>query len=253
MKSILLWFLIVTSIAAQNKYNFTQFGEEVKDVIERPLKWNVSEYGYLALILGSTYGLMHIDEMIRDEMLKDTSWQGSIPLEIGRFWGEPIPSAVLGAGFLLHGILNDNEANKKLGFEIAQSFIYAGTINQFLKIAIGRSRPFTGSNSFTFHPFQSLQDKKWSLPSGHTTVAFSLSTVLSQNAKSDFWKVAAYIPAFITAYSRVNYNKHWTSDVFLGSLTGFFIAKFLTDLHQRKEQNAPVNNQTPVISLQLSL
>jgi hypothetical protein len=250
-KIFFLWILFTSAIFAQNKYNFNQFGEEVIDVIERPVKWNATEYGYLAAIVGVTYGLMHIDESVRTEMLKDTSWQGSVPLEIARYWGEPITSIMLGGGFLLHGILNDNTANKKLGFEITQSFIYSGTINQFFKIAFGRARPFTGLDAFQFHPFQSLQDKKWSFPSGHTTLAFSLSTVISQNTKSDFWKVAAFIPAFATAFSRVNYNKHWTSDVFLGAFTGYFVAKYLTDLHKSKEQNAEINTQTPLISIQL--
>ncbi len=250
--SLVILLLISSVICGQNKYNFTQFGEEVKDVLERPVKWNISEFGYLALILGGTYGLMHIDETVRHEMLKDTSWVGSIQMEFGRWWGEPVPSALLAGGILLHGILSDNEANKKLGFELGQSFIYSTSITQFFKIALGRSRPYTGADAFTFQPFKSLSDSNWSLPSGHTTIAFSLSTVLSQNAKSDFWKVAAYVPAFITAFSRVNYNRHWTSDVFLGGFIGFLTAKFLTELHEQKENKSPVNNQSPLISLQLA-
>jgi hypothetical protein len=244
---IFLVNLSVSILQAQNKYDLKQLGDEAIKLIERPIKWNGAEYLLLGAIFGGTYGLMHIDEDVRDLMRADTSWRGSIPLEIGRYWGEPLPALVAGAGLLLQGIINKNTANKKLGFEITQSMIYSGTVNGMIKIVLGRARPFTNADAFTFLPMQSINDDDLSL-------AFSLSTVLAQNTQNNLLKTAAYIPAFVTAFSRVNYDKHWVSDVFLGAFTGYFIAKYVTGLHDRNSKYEQVGLPAmPIISLNVLL
>ena len=96
-----------------------------------------------------------------------------------------------------------------------------------------------------------FKNANWSLPSGHTTVAFSLSTVLAANTDSYVLKTAAFIPAFLTAFSRVYQDHHWTSDIFLGAMIGYFVGKFVTNLHEEKELS-PKIAQIPLLSLSLS-
>lgn len=249
---IIIFIFTGLSIHSQSKYNLSQFGNETGELIRQPLDWQTIDFVKLGAVLGATYGLMHIDESIRDIMLEDTSWRGSVPLEFGRYWGEPATSLLLGSGLLIIGANHDNKSHQKLGFEILQSFAYSVVVNGSLKIILGRARPSTGADAFTFKPAQSLQNDYWSLPSGHTTIAFSLSTVLAENTESTVWKIISYAPAFITALSRVNYNRHWVSDVFLGGLSGYFIAKFVTEMHNADSRTKSVNlNQTPLISLRL--
>ena len=47
--------------------------------------------------------------------------------------------------------------------------------------------------------------------------------------------VLCYIPAVLTALSRVYHDKHWTSDVFLGGLIGFTVGSWVTSIHDEKE------------------
>jgi membrane-associated phospholipid phosphatase len=47
----------------------------------------------------------------------------------------------------------------------------------------------------------------------------------------------AYGVALLTALSRVNDNKHWTSDVLFGSVTGYFIARSVINLHSGKKRS----------------
>ncbi len=248
--STFLLVLSAISLFAQNSYNLRQFIDETGDFATQPLKWQAKDFLTLGAIIGGTYGLMHLDETIRRQMLKDTSWRGSIPLELGRYWGEPATPLLIGSGLMIIGANHENNSSMKLGFEILQAFSYSVAINGALKILIGRARPSTGKDAFTFKPAQSLQNKFWSLPSGHTTVAFSLSTVLAENTESTGLKVLAYMPAFVTALSRVNYNRHWLSDVFLGGFSGYIIAKYVTKLH-KQEKSPALNNQTPLISFSM--
>jgi membrane-associated phospholipid phosphatase len=130
---------------------------------------------------------------------------------------------------------------------------YTAALTQVLKISFGRARPYTGKDPFTFKPFQSLADENWSLPSGHTSLAFSFSTILAMNTESDLLKGLAYLPAFMTAFSRIYYNKHWISDIFMGAFIGYFVGRFVADLHKTKEETY-IEPQThrPVLSISLS-
>jgi membrane-associated phospholipid phosphatase len=248
--TVLFILLFLSASKAQFNYDLNQFGEETVEFLKQPGRWNGDDYLTIALIAGGTYSLMFLDDAIKSEMLKDRSYVGSVPLEFAKYWGEPIPAIALGGVLYLHGLITDDNTTKKIGFEIGQSMIFTASVTQVLKISFGRARPYTEKGPFCYHPFQSLSEDNWALPSGHTSLAFSLSTILAGNSESDFIKGLAYIPAFMTAFSRIYYNRHWTSDVFLGAFIGYFVGRFVLDLH---EQNEDMNLETfthrPILSI----
>ena len=247
---IIILSFYTSSITAQNEYDFKQFGEETGDYYTAQLNWDKNDFITLGIITAATYGLMYADQPIQNEFEKINSNKKHWLMEIGRYWGEPIPSLALSGILLIHGYAFDNSTTKKIGFEVGQSFLYSVSVTSGLKIIFGRARPSTGNDSFTFEPF-AFKNSNWSLPSGHTTVAFSLSTVLAANTDNYALKVASFLPAFLTAVSRVYQNHHWASDVFLGAMIGYFTGKFVTDLHNEKELTAQMT-QIPLLSLSLS-
>lgn len=247
---LLLILLSISSAFSQNKLNFDQFSDETSQFISQPIKWNIGDYGKLGILALSTFLVMNIDDEIRDEIKKDQSYYNSIPIEAGRIWGEPYTSLLISGLLAISGTANNNNSNKKIAFEIFQSGLYSGAVTQILKISFGRARPYFNIGQYNFSPFNKLSNDYWSLPSGHTSLAFSLSTILSQNSKTDLMKIAWYIPAVMTAFSRIYQDQHWTSDVILGSAVGYFIAKWVSDLHNENEKYL-VNNPAPFISLQV--
>lgn len=180
---------------------------------------------------------MQADQPIRENILKDQSYYKSLPMEAGRIWGEGLPTAIFAGAFGLHGLITNDPSTKKIGFEIVQSVVYAGAITTFLKVLVGRARPFTNEGDAVYKPFSFFDDDFHSLPSGHVTLAFSLSTVLSKNAKSDLLKIIAYLPAVLTAISRVYQDNHWSSDVFLGAAIGYFVGDWVVNLHEEKRSS----------------
>ena len=247
---IFLTILLPSISFAQNEYDFKQFADETGEFFTAPSNWDQNDFITLGLISAATFGLMYADQPIKNEMAEINSNKKHWLMEFGRYWGEPIPSVALSGILLIHGYAFDNNTTKKIGFEVGQSFLYSVTVTSGLKIIFGRARPSTGSDPFTFEPI-AFQNNNWSLPSGHTTIAFSLSTVLAANTDSYALKVAAFVPAFLTAFSRVYQNHHWTSDVFLGAMVGYFVGKFVTDLHAENELTAQTS-QVPLLSLSLS-
>jgi hypothetical protein len=244
---ILLFPIILHS---QNNYNWKQLWNESGDYYSAPLNWDKNDILTFGLIAAGTFGIMQFDDTIKDEVSKINSDKNNWLMEAGRYWGEPIPSMILSGALLLHGITTNDNTTRKIGFEIGQSFIYSVSVTGALKIVLGRARPYTGSTANTFAPF-SFTNSNWSHPSGHATVAFSLSTVLAANTNNDALKVLAFVPALLTATSRVYQNYHWTSDVFLGAIIGYFTGKFITDLHHEKEVS-PIIYNAPLLSLSFS-
>ncbi len=244
----ILFFPII--LFSQNKYDWNQFGNETGEYYSAPFNWDKTDILTFGLIAIADIGLMQFDDSIKDQFLKINSNQNNWLMEAGRYWGEPVPSIALSGFLLIHGYATDDETTKKLGFEIGQSFFYSISVTSALKIIIGRARPNTGLPSTSCSPF-SFSNSNWSHPSGHTTIAFSLSTVLAANTNNDALKVLAFIPAVLTATSRMYQNHHWASDVFLGAVIGYFTGKFVTDLHNQNEVT-PYINSTPLVSLSFS-
>lgn len=248
---VLIFILIFPIILfPQNKYDWNQFGNETGEYYSAPFNWDKNDILTFGLIAIADIGLMQFDDSIKDQFLKINSNQNNWLMEAGRYWGEPVPSIALSGILLIHGYATDDETTKKLGFEIGQSFLYSVSVTSGLKIILGRARPNTGLPSTSYSPF-SFSNSNWSHPSGHTTIAFSLSTVLAANTDSDALKVLAFIPAVLTATSRMYQNHHWASDVFLGAVIGYFTGKFVTDLHNQNEVT-PYINSTPLVSLSFS-
>jgi membrane-associated phospholipid phosphatase len=245
--SLLLLILCESSLFSQYEYNFSQFGNETWSFIKQPTKWDGSDWLTLGLTGAGTFLLMQVDQPIRDAVLRNQSYSQSVPMEIGRIWGEVYTPVLLFGGFAIHSLLTDDIGTRKIAYEIGQASLYAGATTYILKVVLGRARPYVNEGPKSFHPFSSLVVKDYqSLPGGHSTVAFVLSTVLSRNAKPMWLKVVAYVPAVLTFISRVYQDQHWTSDDFLGAAIGYFIATWVVDQHENNKSMVEISSVYPL-------
>jgi hypothetical protein len=270
---LLILFIILceSTLLAQNpvlqdsvpqlKYTFSQFGNETWDFIKQPTKWDGSDWLKIGLISAATFLVIEtVDQPVRDAVLRDGKYDAnglfikesqkyykSVPIEFGRMWGEIYSPIVLFSGFAVHSLLTDDITTRKIAYEIGQASLYAGALSFILKLAIGRSRPYLNEGTTHFTPFASIfnQDNK-SIPSGHSTVAFVLSTVLSRNVKSPVLKVLAYLPAVFTLVSRVYQDQHWASDTFAGAALGYFVATWVVDQHEDNKSLVEMSSIYPI-------
>jgi hypothetical protein len=243
---LFLQLLGVSSLRAQNAYNFSQFGNETADFIKQPIHWDGNDWLKIGLAGAGTFLVMQIDQPVRDAVMRDRSYDTSVPIKFGKFWGETYTTAALAGAFGLHGVLTQNNSTKKVGFEIAQAALYSGGITTVLKLALGRARPYTNEGSAKFVPFTIMDDGFHSFPSGHTTLAFALSTVLSRNTDSKALKVIAFVPAALTAFSRIYQDYHWTADCVLAGVIGYCVAAWVVDLHDSKESSVQLTGVYPL-------
>lgn len=269
--TLLLTILYGSATIAQNpvlqdsvqqlKYTFSQFGSETWNFVKQPTKWNGSDWLKIGLTSATTFLIIGTaDQPARDAVLRDgrfdpngifipqsQKYYKSVPAEFGRIWGELYAPIALFGGFAIHSLLTEDIKTRKIAYEIGQASIYAGALSFILKLAFGRSRPYLNEGTTHFTPFASIfnQDNQ-SLPSGHSTVAFVISTVLSRNVKSPYLKVVAYLPAVLTLISRVYQDQHWASDTFTGAALGYFIATWVVDQHENNKSIVEMSSIYPI-------
>jgi membrane-associated phospholipid phosphatase len=219
-----------------------------------PGRWNGSDWLKIGLIGGGTVLIMETaDKPIRNFALDHQGYSKSAPIEFGRMWGEIYSPVVFFGGYAIYSLIADDIGTRKIAYEIGQASIYAGVINYVLKLAIGRARPYLNEGPTTFHPFSSILNQDYhSNPSGHSTVAFVISTVLSRNAKPVWLKVLAYLPAALTLVSRVYQDQHWTSDDLLGAAFGYYIATWVVDKHENNQSSVGLG-MSPSFPLSISI
>jgi membrane-associated phospholipid phosphatase len=225
-------------------YGIRQFTHETYLYVATPTRWRVADWLRVGATLAITAAIMPFDQTLNKATQGNQRYYYSVPIVAGRVYGEWYSIGLVTAVFGGYGILAHDTAAKKIAIELLQAGAYSELFTEVLKIGIGRSRPYMDVGAFKFHPFN-LNNNTESMPSGHTTSAFALSTVMFRHAHSTFWKVMAFVPAGFTVFSRLYQDFHWSSDCFLGAVSGFSTGMWVVNLHERKlhKINVPIDNK----------
>jgi membrane-associated phospholipid phosphatase len=115
-----------------------------------------------------------------------------------------------------------------LGREATEAWLVGGVAVTLIKGVVGRARPYGSPNDpDLFRPGRGYSNNAFaSFPSGHTTCAFAVASVLARGtAKDRPWvhrtvTVLAYAAATSVGLSRMYHNDHWLSDVVGGTALG---------------------------------
>jgi membrane-associated phospholipid phosphatase len=174
--------------------------------------------------LGVVAALSPLDEAVRDEVQdRRTSGRDDFSKVI-RHVGQPEVYATVALGTVAVGLVSGNSKITRAGGRISAGLALGGLVAGGLKLAVGRRRPFRGEEQYTFHPFT----KTDSWPSGHTMTAFALATGVSDEVHSTPVTVLMYTLATGVAWSRMNDNKHWLTDVVGGAAIGITSSKIMS-------------------------
>ncbi|WP_296403238.1 phosphatase PAP2 family protein [Psychrobacter sp.] len=116
-----------------------------------------------------------------------------------------IPAVAYGSTYYMH----DPEGRK----QFYESFAANAVTTYALKKSIDKERPDHSDNE--------------SFPSGHTSLAFQGASFIHKRYGFEY-SIPAYIGATFVGYSRVEADKHYTSDVLAGAALGVASSMFLT-------------------------
>lgn len=181
-------------------------------------------------VIGGTGLLMLADDQVRREFKESHTPFKDRARDIGNLYGTGLPAGVAVIGLYGGGLIFDAPGVRLAGRHIVQSLIYAGLATTALKYVIGRHRPYTNDGPQTYSPFKG-PDQFHSLPSGHSTVAFAVSSSLAADIDNPWATVGLYSLATLTAMSRIYSDAHWLSDTFLGAAIGTACGWGVVHLH----------------------
>lgn len=232
---------------AQTKYDFPQFWHETGSFFSQPARWDAFDWGTFVLLGGLTAVAMQGEPAVRDIKFIDKAFYYSPEAVGGRMYGELYTPLIIFTGYAVYSLAAHDHQARKIAYEIGQADLYSAAIVTLLKITVGRARPLANEGKLSFAPFTLFDDYHHSFPSGHTTEAFTMSSILSMNAHSTLLKIIAYVPAFFTPFSRAYQGWHWISDCVFGAGIGYFVAKWVTDHHAINEAAAASPSAAHVI------
>jgi len=246
-----IFFLILTFLSfnsqAQIVDDISSFINMGGKIISAPTHFDSNDILNLSLITSATAGSFFLDNTGRQWALHNRSNFSNNLFNI-----DDISIVVIGAtviGTYGYGLTYHNSFIRKLGLQLAEAGFYATGITYLFKTITGRSRPFRNLGHKDFNPFQ-IKEEKTSFPSGHSTIAFAFSTVMAHQIDNMIWKIGWYSAASLVSVARVYHDKHWVSDVVLGSAIGYFVGRFvLNNQDNNKNDLSEVKKHKPTYSL----
>lgn len=166
-------------------------------------------------------------------------------------WGSGLYPAVLFSGYYIYGLATQNKRACQIALGGTQAFIMAALSSQVFKHIFHRHRPNQNSppNPYLWEgPFSGFNYTAF--PSGHTTAAFAIASMMSLVYKDKIWiGILSYSLATGVGLSRVYDNKHWPSDVLIGAALGYAIGRTVYSImsHESKFSMGISNSGVSVV------
>ena len=172
------------------------------------------------LVIGAIATASLADGAVNDWVQDRRTPQSDDLARIFRYGGEAAVTLGIGGGIVATGTIAGKPEVQRSGGRVLLSVFAAELTTIAIKVTAGRFRPAETDNPYIFKPFSGHD----SFPSGHTTMAFALATSLSHEIDNAWASAALYTFATGTAWSRLNDERHWLSDVLAGATVGITTA-----------------------------
>ena len=139
------------------------------------------------------------------------------------------------AGLYCYGHFFQSERARRTALIGLESFVFTGILTETIKRTSHKHRPRSEDLEGVRWDGPRFSNANLSFPSGHTSSAFAVATVVaSEYGDNAFVPPLMYGAATLCAFSRINDNAHWASDVIMGAAIGHFVAKEIIVLHGGK-------------------
>lgn len=186
-------------------------------------------------VVPGSIGLMALfttDRITGDEMA-ESDRQVGVSRAISRAGATYTLGAVAGTFYFL-GRKKNNARARETGLLSAEALIDSLIVGSALKGISQRARPMAGVERSEFF------DGGNSFPSGHSTQAWAVATIIASEYKDHrSVQIAAFATAAAVSVARFAEHKHYLSDVLAGSALGYGIGKYV--YHKRHRDYSDKN------------
>jgi hypothetical protein len=198
------------------------FLQDQREIWASPAKLRFSDTEWLVPLSGFTAGLVVTDSDFNKSLSHD-------PKTINRYnnlSNASIAALIGGAGGMwLLSHETHNEHWRETGFLAGEAALNSLMVVEGMKYSFGRQRPDEGNgNGQFFHGGTSF-------PSEHAAAAWSVAGVVAHEYPGTFTKILVYGLASLVDVSRMKAQKHFPSDVFVGTVIGNLVAQNIYGRH----------------------
>jgi hypothetical protein len=209
-----------------------RYGSDSVALVKAPITWDKKDWEKLAgatvIVGGLMFADRSIDRAAQNNRSHFTNSVSSASTPLGAQYGFQLSGTLWIAGELLN-----HENMRETGRDALEAGILAYVLDTgVLKRVFGRKRPQESDGRTVFVP----GSKNDSFPSGHTTEAFAVASVIAARSKSWPIPVIAYGLATVVAFDRINTRDHFASDVVAGAFLGSAVGHFLVHRHGEQEK-----------------
>lgn len=213
----------------------TMLWEDTKHVLGAPARWDDQEWKDMGWTALGVLGVMAVlDRPVQDAMRRIAPDNDQLTPNDNRFlfemerFGREYSLGLLG-GFYVVGALNDDETAVAVAQDGLTSVILAsGVITSVTKVVVGRARPRDNLGTAEFNPFGGDQ----SFPSGHTTHAFAIASVIANHYDETWITYSSYGVASLVGLARSYHGGHFASDILAGGIIGTMVGKSVVEYNK---------------------
>ncbi|MBK8809049.1 MAG: phosphatase PAP2 family protein [Bacteroidales bacterium] len=202
-----------------NRGYFKSYITDVGEVLKAPLpnsRKNILLFGVFGTALTTSY---FFDESVKawSSEHKHRSIDVLCQYVFEPYGSGLYPLIITGSMYAIGSIIKDDKL-RYTSMNTLKAVVISGAIARIYKISFRRERPSTASSNSEW--FKSINNN--SFISGHTTLAFAVSSMLFLEYKKTVWiPVVSSILALGAGYSRIYEDKHWLSDILAGAIIGY--------------------------------
>ena len=179
---------------------------------------------WLAPIGLGTAALIATDQQTGDEIAESTSQLNAS--RIVSYAGSAYGVGAVAGAFYLAGRARHDPRARETGVLGAEALVDSAIVVTAIKEITQRTRPSGGRSRSDFF------DGGSSFPSGHSIEAWSLATVIAHEYHGHpAVQIAAYGIASAVSVARFTGQKHYLSDILVGSAMGFGIGRYVYRTH----------------------
>jgi membrane-associated phospholipid phosphatase len=216
-----------SSSPALEKQFFKNILSDQKAIWTSPFHLKGRDAHWLVPLGLGTAGLIATDQSTGDEIAESTRQLNAS--RIVSYAGSGYGVGGVALTFYLVGRAKHDDRARETGLLGAEALIDSAIVVTALKEITQRSRPLSGKSRSDFF------DGGSSFPSGHSIATWSLATVIANEYHDHrLVQVAAYGIAGAVSVARFTGEKHYLSDVLVGSAMGYGIGRYVYHAHHRK-------------------
>ena len=198
-----------------------------------PARWDTTDWLLFSVGTLAVGAVTLVDKPIQTQVQRNYNNSTKNTAEDIRCFGGVCSFAALGLFYAGGVLLHDDVAKAVTVDGAAASLVASGIIAPTLKWAVGRARPSADLGNHYFTPFST---KYASFPSGETTQAFAVASVVAAHYDELGIKVFSFGAASLVGMARIYQDAHWTSDALAGALIGTAVGTTIVRYNEERRK-----------------